>query len=166
MARKNRRKNKSNPSNGTVVNNFDKLDVNVEIDYDKLATAIVKAQCQAEQQQEDSIKNVVKLHRSGLSLLYKLMSWVGYAVSVLLLISLIVYLIKTNWTPWQNIVNNVTTGVLFIGLIFATGLISFILGRSSKEVSEIHDRNLLVSLTSSLVGFLALVIAVVAIFLK
>lgn len=166
MARKNRRKNKSNPSNGTVVNNFDKLDVNVEIDYDKLATAIVKAQCQAEQQQEDSIKNVVKLHRSGLSLLYKLMSWVGYAVSVLLLISLIVYLFRTNWAPWQNIVNNVTTGVSFIGLIFATGLISFILGRSSKEVSEIHDRNLLVSLTSSLVGFLALVVAVVAIFLK
>ena len=166
MARKNRRKNKSNANNGTVVNNFDKLDVNVEIDYDKLATAIVKAQCQAEQQQEDSIKNVVKLHRSGLSLLYKLMSWVGYAVSVLLLISLIVYLFRTNWAPWQNIVNNVTTGVSFIGLIFATGLISFILGRSSKEVSEIHDRNLLVSLTSSLVGFLALVVAVVAIFLK
>lgn len=166
MARKNRRKNKSNPSNGTVVNNFDKLDVNVEIDYDKLATAIVKAQCQAEQQQEDSIKNVVKLHRSGLSLLYKFMSWVGYAVSVLLLISLIVCLFRTNWAPWQNIVNNVTTGVSFIGLIFATGLISFILGRSSKEVSEIYDRNLLVSLTSSLVGFLALVVAVVAIFLK
>lgn len=166
MARKNRRKNKSNPSNGTVVNNFDKLDVNVEIDYDKLATAIVKAQCQAEQQQEDSIKNVVKLHRSGLGVFYNLLSYVGFTICVLLVISFVVYIPTSNWTTLEDILANVVTILMFICLVVAMWIVSRILGRSSKEVSEIHDRNLLVSLTSSLVGFLALVIAVVAIFLK
>ena len=166
MARKNRRKNKSNANNGTVVNNFDKLDVNVEIDYDKLATAIVKAQCQAEQQQDESIKNVVKLHRKGLRTLYSLLSYVLISVAVLFALGLIGYIPKANWTTLENVVYNIYGILLSLCLVVAMWIVSLILGRSSKEASEIHDRNLLVSLTSSLVGFLALVIAVVAIFLK
>ena len=97
---------------------------------------------------------------------YNLLSYVGFTICVLLVISFVVYIPTSNWTTLEDILANVVTILMFICLVVAMWIVSRILGRSSKEVSEIHDRNLLVSLTSSLVGFLALVIAVVAIFLK
>ena len=166
MGRKRRKQNKSNANNGTVVNNFDKLDVNVEIDYDKLATAIVKAQCQAEQQQDESIKNVVKLHRKGLRTLYSLLSFVLITVAILFVLGLIAYIPTANWTTFENVVYNVYVVLISACLVAAFVIVFSLLSKSSKEVSEIHDRNLLVSLSSSVVGFLALLIAVLALILK
>lgn len=166
MGRKRRKQNKSNANNGTVVNNFDKLDVNVEIDYDKLATAIVKAQCQAEQQQDESIKNVVKLHRKGLKTLYSLLSFVLITVAILFVLGLIAYIPTANWTTFENVVYNVYVVLISACLVAALVIVFSLLSKSSKEVSEIHDRNLLVSLSSSVVGFLALLIAVLALILN
>ena len=120
----------------------------------------------AEQQQDESIKNVVKLHRKGLRTLYSLLSFVLITVAILFVLGLIAYIPTANWTTFENVVYNVYVVLISACLVAALVIVFSLLSKSSKEVSEIHDRNLLVSLSSSVVGFLALLIAVLALILK
>ena len=95
-----------------------------------------------------------------------MLSFVLITVAILFVLGLIAYIPTANWTTFENVVYNVYVVLISACLVAALVIVFSLLSKSSKEVSEIHDRNLLVSLSSSVVGFLALLIAVLALILK
>lgn len=61
--RKRKYKKKIQEQNATVIK--PDIKVNVMIDYDKLAEAIVKAEKKAEENDDSKIKSVIDLHKRG-----------------------------------------------------------------------------------------------------
>ena len=76
--------------------------VNVEIDYDKLAEAIVKEEKKAEENDDKKIKYVLWLQRKGSAVLYRLLSFAGFVIFALCTIALIIATIGWQWTPFMT----------------------------------------------------------------
>lgn len=140
--------------------------VNVEIDYDKLAEAIVKAEKKTEENDDKEIKSVLWLQRKGAAILYRLLAFSGFAFFALGAIALIIAAIGWQWTPFMTAFSN-SIAILTIGLLLAVVfIVSMMLWSSSEQVKDIKDKQMLMSLSSGLIGFIALIAAIVAIFVK
>ena len=136
---------------------------NVEIDYDKLATAIVKAQETVKADQEE------KFTKGTFSLLT---SWVLHVIGglgFLIVLFSIVYGIYyvANILQWSNgihIFANIFTCLFILAIIFCVGVLSFMIFKSGSEIQKSKDKNFVVSVFSALSGFIALVVALIALF--
>lgn len=149
-----------------VINNIG--NVNFEIDYDKLADAMVKAQAKAAQQAESSstdAKMTTGFFAFISNLFFNVAGWVIAILSVSLGIAVwIVGAKELNWQGTSNFILNsfvlfVITAVLVVSL-----LVSIMMIGAAKEVKQSRDKNFVVSVFSSLTGLVALIVALIALF--
>ena len=120
----------------------------------------------AEENDDKKIKYVLWLQRKGSAVLYRLLSFAGFVIFALCTIALIIATIGWQWTPFMTAFSN-SIVILTIGLLLAiVFIVSMMLWSSSEQVKDIKDKQMLMSLSSGLIGFLALIAAIVAIFVK
>lgn len=146
----------------TTVNNIQEL--NLEIDYDKLAEAMVKAQEKSQLQEE----NVNFTKGTFASLTSATLSLIGIIGLVFAIFSLVygIYYAATN-LPWNNdkeIVGNILACIFLTLIIAYISLLSIMFLKSSKEIEKSKDKNFVVSVFSALSGLIALVVAIIALF--
>lgn len=157
-------KKKTKKQNATVIK--PDIKVNVVIDYDKLAEAIVKAEKKAEQIEDKNIDSVIDLHKRGLRFMFIMFARFGWLIITIFLIAVLTVLTQLNWSDASNIIVNVA---FIIAMIFVITFGSYMftkMGEAAEEVNNIKDKNLLITMTSSLMGFAALIVAIVTIFAK
>ena len=139
------------------------INVNVEIDYDKLATAIIQTQEQVKAHEEE------KFTKGTFSLLT---SWVLHTIGVLgFLIALYAFgygiyhaITVLQWVDGLHVLANIITCIFILTLTFCVGVLSFMLFKSGSEIQKSKDKNFIVAVFSALSGFIALVVALVALF--
>ncbi|MBO5462744.1 MAG: hypothetical protein J6A49_05460 [Clostridia bacterium] len=171
-------------NNQTVVNNIES--VNVDIDYDKLAEAIVKAQNRVDEEQsyqenktkitiKDYIKAIVLILRNKsntqgnltvsifavlTSLTFKIIAITGFFLTIAGIY------IAVNCILHGFDVGNITLwiifGIVLIVLSVIVFLYSVIIWGASHEVEKEKDKNYIVSVFSGIVSFVALIIAIIA----
>ena len=137
-----------------TVNKIENL--NFEIDYDKLAEAIVKAEKKAREDNSTLSKTL-----SGLSaLVFQLTAFAGWAFSALGLVAGI----ETVWVMWKpgNSLPTIILAITILFLLLLITLFSLLLWKSSKDIEKEKDTQFVVSVFSAIVGFTALVVALVA----
>lgn len=144
-------KKKSNP---TVVNNIES--VNMEIDYDKLAEAIVKAQEKANEKYSVS--------RELMKFVITPIFWILTVFSGVLSITFFAFLFASAKDLLSN--ENWVAGGLSLLFVFFVALFTLILtvflGLTAKEIDEENDRNYIASIFSNIVAIVALIVALIA----
>ena len=145
-----------------VINNIQEL--NLEIDYDKLAEAIVKAQEVSEDE-----ANKKRRFTSGSFAMLITVAFRGFSIFVALLAaSLILVLVVSRntvqWDGFTNIVVSILTIAFCIVFAIVLGLYAVLLWKSAKEIETEKDRNYIISVFSGIVSFAALIVALVALF--
>lgn len=139
-----------------VINNIQEL--NLEIDYDKLAEAIKKAQDKTEDE---------KITKGTFSLLA---SWI-LGVSGVCGTGISVYSFGYVWyfafniLEWESmiqIITNVLVCLLVLIITVCAGALSVMFIGSAREIAKSKDKNFVVSVFSSLTGLIALFVALVA----
>ena len=146
-----------------IINNIQEL--NLEIDYDKLAEAIGKAECEAEKQKNEQKSFVSNSFAFWIALFFRIVPVLGIAVCILGFVALIQYAMNSAvWISASHIIAN----ILLIGiiglLIFVLGVYCLIMWKAAKEIEQEKDRNFIVAVFSGVVSFAALVVALVALF--
>lgn len=168
-----------------TINNY-----NNDIDYDKLAEAIVKAQRKAEEPIEEkdsnvkpSLKTVIKslwyiiINKKPtngelttgmlvliISFIFKCVSYFGFLLSFIVFGTTVYKVFSLAWTTISNVISN-TISILFA---FSTSVIVFLysvmmLG-ASRETETEKDKNYIIALFSGVVSFVALVVTGVDLF--
>ena len=160
--------------------------INNEIDYNKLAEAIVKTQNQAEEEQcnqenktKITIKDYIKaigliLKNKGntqgnltisifvllISITFKLISITGFCVTVIGVIIAVKCFLRG--LDVGNIALWIISAIVLIVLSVIVFLYSVIIWGASYEVEREKDKNYIVSVFSGIVSFAALIIAIIA----
>ena len=150
-----------NKGKTTTVNNIKEL--NLEIDYDKLAQAIVKAEQNASEERSSqkaspSAGTMIFLT----SFIFRGSALAGFWFSLVGVIAIIANAIRMDWNGWQAILTNFSALFSVFAVIVLLLLFSILLWQSAKEIEEEKDRNYVVSVFSGLVGFVALIVALIA----
>ena len=136
--------------------------LNLEIDYDKLAEAIVAAQ-----EKVTSDENRGKKYTSAA--LASVVAWAFLGVSLLgciaalfvpLYVSSIWHIFR--WDGYESILSSVLTIILYVGIEAVVILYSVVLWKAAKEISAEKNRNYIIALFSGVVSFAALIVALVA----
>ena len=136
---------------------------NLEINYDKLATAIIQAQEQAKAHEEE------KFTKGTFSLLT---SWVLHTIGALgFLIALYAFgygiyhaITVLQWVDGLHVLANIITCIFILTLTLCVGVLSFMLFKSGSEIQKSKDKNFIVAVFSALSGFIALIVALIALF--
>lgn len=149
-----------------VINNIGK--VNVDIDCDKLADAIVRAQKKAEQQTEISItdaKMTTGFFAFIANLFFNGAGWMTAILSVLLGVAIWIVGVKDlNWQGTSNFILNTFVLLVITAVLVVSLLVSIMMIGAAKEVKQSRDKNFVVSVFSSLTGLVALIVALIALF--
>ena len=162
-----------------VINNIQEL--NLEIDYDKLAEAIVKTQNHSviiESYNEDNYEYMTKTLSGKIKRNYfsfsigELVSWLFYALGIgetYLTVIFVPLLNKYfyNLALSQNhslLLSRVMSVSAVIVFLFVSMIMFCILFNIAKEISKEKDRNYIISVFSGIVSFAALIVALVALF--
>ncbi len=137
--------------------------LNLEIDYDKLADAIVRAQRKSEERPKVGkyTKGVLTL---PLLLFFRGIAILGWLLAACTPYSLFQTFHNVSWKKAGAVVGNLISIVTAIAIALSIALFSFILWKSAKEVENEKDRFFLVSLFSGIVSFVALIVAVIALY--
>lgn len=169
----------------TTVNNINQL--NLEIDYDKLAEAIVRAQEKAKQEPvntDDKKKNcffvaawrILKGEKSKdgryLSAPFAVISSVFFRMlSVLCIIFIPIFIIAgvrtlkdAIWSGFEAITVNVSGMVLLIALILALLVYALLFWGAANDVYYEKDRNYVIGVFSGIISLTALVVSIIALF--
>ena len=168
-----------------VVNNI--KEINLEIDYDKLAEAIVKAQKKAAESKESEIntkekrnifKTIWKILRGErskdgrmlsapfeifISSLYRTIAIMGFIMIVIFDISAVIVLTKMSWQGLA-ILSNVISIILTISISFIGFLCMVLFWGAANEVEHEKDKNYVVGVFSGIVSVAALIVAIIALF--
>ena len=170
-----------------VINNI--REMNLEIDYDKLAEAIVKAQknedannCTCKTKEKKSFKKYIQLiyfivfnkkqsngtMTSGLfslflSGIFNVLAILGIIVSFFGVISTVSFVAGSEWSR-GNIANNISVISWLIATTIVTAAFALVFRASANELSNEQDRNYIISVFSGIVSFAALIVALVALF--
>ena len=162
-----------------VINNIGEL--NLEIDYDKLAEAIVKAQNVSTIQEEDPedeemfVEKVVsgkipkgKLFSQTLSKLLETFFYILAVVSVFISIrygwEFVSYFFRTEWIGLGQIIENIFYILVLALLVFVEIYFVRIVCKIGSEIGREQDKNYIVSSFSCVVSLAALIVALVALF--
>ena len=145
-----------------TINNIQEL--NLEIDYDKLAEAIVKAQ----EISEDEANKKRKFTSGSFAMLIMIAFYIfSVFVGLLSLLMIVAPIVSWNALHWNGLTNIVTSIVaIAFCIVFAIllGLYAVLLWKSAKEIETEKDRNYIISVFSGIVSFVALIVALVALF--
>lgn len=130
--------------------------INNEIDYDKLAEAIIRANENTENNNQKKSKVLVSAVAVFLSVLFGILCLAAFSFSIAFIHSYFHLINQTN-----NLIDWSTKTIiwLFIITIFIMGLI---MGVSAIEIFREKDRHFIISVFSCAVGFIALVVALIA----
>ena len=146
--------------NQQIVNNIQNL--NLEIDYDKLAEAIVEAQENA----AATAKNK-KRYTLGTFAMPLIMAFYGLSILGWIFVLATPFAVCQLWNTfsWSSVTESISSIIvlLFMLIIVVTvALYSILLWKSAKEVEAETDRNYVISMFSGVVSFAALIVALVA----
>lgn len=143
-------------NNQTVVNNIES--VNVDIDYDKLAEAIVEAQQKANEKYSVSSEMMKLVIVPVLWILAALCLFTGIAFFAILVkeASALTEILKK-----QEYIRVLIILVEFFVSMFSIAL-AFFSGFSAKEMDEEKDRQYVASVFSNIVALVALIVALIA----
>ena len=146
-------KKKNNP---TVVNNIES--VNLDIDCDKLAEAIVKAQKEANEKHSVSSEMMKFIIVPTLWILALVCGFIGLVFFAMLIkdASVLPESLKN-----QEYVQWIIVFIEFIVSMFSFGL-AFFSGFSAKEMDEEKDRQYVASVFSNIIALVALIVALIA----
>ena len=145
-----------------VINNIQEL--NLDIDYDKLAEAIVKAR----EKSEDEANKKRKFTSGSFAMLITV-AFRGFSIFVgLLCVAILAALIFTwnsfKWNTFANAAGSIMALFMFISFAIVAGIYAVLLWKSAKEIETEKDRNYIISVFSGIVSFAALIVALVALF--
>ena len=145
-------KKKDNPQ---VINNIQEL--NLEIDYNKLAEAIVKAH-----EANKSKKFTSGTFAMIISLAFRGVAILGWLIALVTPIAIINMAKSFVWNEVNAVMGNVFSIAFAVALFVVLVLYSFLLWKSAKEIETEKDRNYIISVFSGIVSFAALIVALVA----
>ena len=173
-------------SNSRVINNIDNL--NLEIDYDKLVQAIVRANLESENLKKEKIQTnqkvtfkrfrelvwgiIINKKQSNGEMISGLFSIVicsffniiailGVCLMVLGTIGSIITAINFPWSI-NTVFNNIFGIVLMIIILAIVAMLSLLCRASANEISVETDRNYIIDVFSGVVSFVALIVSLVA----
>lgn len=144
-----------------VINNIGEL--NLEIDYDKLAESIVKAQEKSKEGEGDK-KFTSGAFATVISIAFRIVSIFGFLLAIATLIAPWTLIQTFVWNSVGNVIGNVFCIVFAIILFVSLCVYSIVLWKSAKEIEKEKDRNYIISVFSGVVSFAALIVALVALF--
>lgn len=133
--------------------------VNIEIDYEKLAEAIVKAEKKASETKSYTANTFAAL--SGL--IFRGAAWIGMIFTWLFGIAGVAYLVMLDWKN-VNVFTVVSSAFLIATILLLIFCLSILLLKSAKEIEGEKDRQFVVAVFSAIVSFTALVVALLALF--
>ena len=166
--------------------------IEIEIDYDKLAQAIVKANRLAEKTEQEQgqsekkgnafvrfWKNVGKILTGKykvegehwitsvfsviLSAIFFIVGWLGFIGSIGAFAYFFYYAIKIlSWTGAGSIVQNIVSLIFYLALIFLAFLISLMMIGAEREARKSKDKNFIVGAFSGMVSLVALIVSFIA----
>lgn len=162
------------------------VNVNVEIDYDKLATAIVKAQEMANDESEDETDKSIPIWKKILGLFIpiqkqrkekmtvRFFSFVVGGLCWLLGLSGIIFFIPAIILSFEYVIDFVLMGdnlfwqiyngfLVFVFLILSLTLLILLTGMGT-EIMNSDDKHFVVAVFSAITSLIALVIALIALF--
>ena len=145
-----------------VINNIG--EINLEIDYDKLAESIVKAQEKSENEANKKRKFTSGSFAMLITVAFSVFSIFVALLSVSLILALIVSWHTLQWNGFTNIVISILTIVFSIVFAIVLGSYAVLLWKSAKEIETEKDRNYIISVFSGIVSFAALIVALVSLF--
>ena len=145
-----------------VVNNIQEM--NLEIDYDKLAEAIVKANSQLDAEANKSKKFTSGMFSISVFAILRVIALLGWIIAFALLIGSINTFIEMSWNDFSTISGNVFQIIYSITITGLLVLYPLMLWKSAKEIETEKDRNYIISVFSGIVSFAALIVALVALF--
>ena len=144
-----------------VINNIQEL--NLEIDYDKLAEAMVRANNKIEAEANQS-KNITSgMFSMLIFVILRLVAFAGWLIAFLILLDSIDICLAMSWIGW-GIIGNIFQIVYKAVIIIMMILYSLLLWRAAKEFETEKDRNYVISVFSGIVSFAALIVALIALF--
>ena len=168
-----------------VINNIQEL--NLEIDYKKLAEEIVKAQCKAEEiieqcddeQFDDTligtwesiwytIINKKQVHKDVFAqAISKLISFV-FNVSAILLTIAGLFCIGLSSNSMTEVINGQLSEIWDIALFVLTGTATFLtalfMRGMANDIAREKNKNYIIAIFSSVISFAALIVALIALF--
>ena len=145
-----------------VVNNIQEL--NLEINYDKLAEAIVKANSQLDAEANKSKKFTSGMFSISVFVILRVIALLGWIIAFALLIGSINTFIEMPWNDFSTISGNIFQIIYSITITVLLVLYPLMLWKSAKEIETEKDRNYIISVFSGIVSFAALIVALVALF--
>ena len=145
-----------------VINNIQEL--NLEIDYDKLAESIMKAQEKSENEANRKKKYTSGTFAMIISLAFRGVAVLGWLIALSTLFVIINMTKSLVWNGLNVVMGNVFSIALAVALLVVLVLYSFLLWKSAKEIETEKDRNYIISVFSGIVSFAALIVALIALF--
>ena len=152
-------KNKDKPQ---IINNIQEL--NLEIDYDKLAEAIVKAQEKSENEVNKSKQFTSGMFSMFVFVILRLIACLGWIIAFCLLLGSVNLIIAMSWESFFAVAENIFQIVYTAAIVALLVLYPLMLWKSAKEIETEKDRNYIISVFSGIVSFAALIVALVALF--
>lgn len=145
-----------------VINNIQEL--NLEIDYDKLADAMVKAQEKASADANQSKKFTSGTFAMFIAVAFRCVAILGWILAIATPFAIVNMVQSFVWDGFGSAVRN-SLGIAFsVALFVILALYSFLLWKSAKEIETEKDRNYIIAVFSGIVSFAALIVALVALF--
>lgn len=145
-----------------VINNIG--EINLEIDYDKLAESIVKAQEKNENEANGKKKFTSGTFALIISLAFRGVAFLGWLIALAMPFAIINTAKSFVWNEVNVVMGNVFGIAFAVALFVVLVLYSFMLWKSAKEIETEKDRNYIISVFSGIVSFAALIVALVALF--
>ena len=131
----------------------------VNIDYEKLAEAIVKAQQKAAVAKKDE-------HLNGIASAFSYVLSIAEAIfAILILISMFLGIKAMNWSRWEFVLGNIVALALYALLMCVVGFVAYWTWKMAKKLKTEQDRTFTVSVFSSFATLAALAIAAISLFL-
>ena len=141
-----------------TVNKIDNL--NVEIDYDKLAEKVKGAILLAENEKHSAKSATSSLFAFLPSLIFSICGWIGVFVSPIAFICFIDLSIQ-QWKLDHSLVT-IVAALFLVFLTVVIFLMSLMLISSANELKKERDKQFVVAVFSAMVSFSALIVALIA----
>ena len=135
----------------------------LEIDYDKLATAIVKAK-EIEQDKNKQTKSVSRFFATIISIVFGVVGAFSVIMAIGSIIAVFKYLPNGVFNNFNSAINTIGQIVIYLMVFSLFILFAIMLFVSAKEISKEKDRNYIVSVFSALTSLSAFIVAVIALF--
>lgn len=184
-------KGKQNKNQNQVINNINHL--NLEIDYDKLADAIIHAEKRATQKeridntQEEKIsvkkffsailKIITNKTDTGgvmlqgtfaliLNVFFNLLAFVCVIIAILFFVAVVKSVVELPWSSYSTSswISSIIAFVFMILMVILMLICSILLKGSANEVERENDKNYLVSVFSGVVSMVALIVSFIALY--